>query len=249
MNTTIFAHRGASKIAPENTMPAFKLAKSVGAEGLETDVQLTKDNVPVLIHDETLNRTTNGNGYIKNHTYEQLQRLDAGAWFAEKFQGTSILSLDQFLTWSKKFPLLLNIELKTNIIEYEHIESIVLEHIQRHSLQSRTIISSFNPSTIKRFSKLTSEVETALLLSQRIRDPLSYVKNSGAKALHAKYSLLTRRLVEDCRKENMPLRIYTVNRPPRIMRCYKLGCDAIFTDVPHSAIEYQQLFDHRYGNR
>ncbi|KGP72151.1 glycerophosphodiester phosphodiesterase [Pontibacillus yanchengensis] len=247
MNTSIFAHRGASHFAPENTMPAFELAINVGAEGIETDVQLTKDNIPVLIHDETLHRTTNGSGYVKDHTYNELKTLDAGSWFAPKYQGTSLVTLEEFLTWAQDQSIYINIELKNNIIDYSNIESIVYEYIKAFNLQSRVIISSFNPNSVKRFGKLTNEIETALLLSQRSRNALSYVKQVGASALHAKYSLLTKKLVEDCQDQDLSLRIYTVNRPSRIMRCYKLKCDGIFTDVPHSAIEYQELYRHKHS--
>lgn len=86
MTTKIIAHRGASKLAPENTMYAFELAYNLGAEGIETDVQLTKDNIPVLIHDETVRRTTNSNGYVKDFTFEELSTLDAGSWFSPIFE-------------------------------------------------------------------------------------------------------------------------------------------------------------------
>src|SRR5690625_7581403 len=115
MSNAIFAHRGASKYAPENTMAAFKFAYELGAEGIETDVQLTKDNIPVLIHDERVKRTTNGTGYIKDLTWNQVKQLDAGSWFSKKFTGAGIISLDEFLQWIQFKPLYLNIELKNKI--------------------------------------------------------------------------------------------------------------------------------------
>lgn len=247
MKTAIFAHRGASKLAPENTMQAFQLAYKIGADGIETDVQLTKDQVPILIHDESLHRTTDGTGLLKDYTYDDLKHLDAGSWFSSKFEGASLVTLEEFLTWIEDKPLKMNIELKNNIVDYKHIEALVYEQIKQFNLQNRTIISSFNQNSVKRFSKLSDDIETALLLSKRVRNPISYVKESEANALHAKHTLLSKRLVEECNSNQFPIRIYTVNRPSRIMRCYKLDCDGIFTDVPHTAIEYQELYNYKHG--
>ncbi|KGX86006.1 glycerophosphodiester phosphodiesterase [Pontibacillus litoralis] len=244
MKTAIIAHRGASKIAPENTMPAFKLASKIGADGIETDVQLTKDNIPILIHDETLKRTTNGQGYVKDFTCDELKQLDAGAWFSDKYVGTQILTLEQFLKWAQKEnSFTIHLELKTNIIEYKHIESLVLEQIKHFNLENNTIISSFNPQSIKQMGHLTTKVETALLLSQRTKKPLDYVKQIGADGLHIRYSLLTKRLVEESNQHTIPIRVYTVNRPTQLMRCYKWKCNGLFTDVPHTAMEYQQVYN------
>src|SRR5690625_1608942 len=149
MSNAIFAHRGASKYAPENTMAAFKFAYELGAEGIETDVQLTKDNIPVLIHDERVKRTTNGTGYIKDLTWSQVKQLDAGSWFSKKFTGTGIISLDEFLQWIQFKPLYLNIELKNNRIAYKHIESIVFERIAHYKLIEITILINFNYIIIK----------------------------------------------------------------------------------------------------
>lgn len=249
LKTKIFAHRGASKMAPENTMPAFNLAYNIGADGIETDVQLTKDGIPVLIHDETLRRTSTGTGFVQDHSLEQLKELDFGSWFSPKYSDTSIVTLDEFLTWVKNKDLLINIELKNNVIDYKHLETIVYEKLQHYELINRTIISSFNPKSIKKISKLDSNLETAFLTSQRIRHLLPFSKSLGATAIHAKYRLLTNRLVYRCEQEELALRIYTVNQPSRIMKCFKLGCDGIFTDVPHLAIEYKELYLHKHKRR
>lgn len=110
--TKIIAHRGSSALAPENTMAAFELAYEQGAEGIETDVHLTKDNIPVLIHDENVKRTTNSTGYIKDYTFDQLKQFDAGSWFSVKYAGSTIISLEEFLNWFQDKALCLNIELK-----------------------------------------------------------------------------------------------------------------------------------------
>lgn len=246
MKTAIFAHRGASQLAPENTMPAFQLAYKIGADGIETDVQLTKDQIPVLIHDETLHRTTNGTGLLQDYTYDDLKHLDAGSWFSSKYEGASILTLEEFLTWIQDKPLQMNIELKNNIIDYKQLEAIVYEQLKHFNLQKKTVISTFNYNSVKRFRELSKDVEIAWLLNKRVRDPISYVKDAGATALHLKYTLLSKNIIQACHENEYQLRTYTVNRPSRIMRAYKLGCDGIFTDVPHTAIEYQELYNYKH---
>src|SRR5699024_9996871 len=112
MFTKVFAHRGASGHAPENTMPAFHLAYQMVADGIETEVHLTKDKIPVLFHDEQVKRTTNGRGFIKDMTVKHLKTLDPGSWFSTRFSGTTITTLEEFLSWVKNKPLRINIELK-----------------------------------------------------------------------------------------------------------------------------------------
>ncbi|WP_053219318.1 glycerophosphodiester phosphodiesterase [Virgibacillus senegalensis] len=243
MKTLVFAHRGASKRAPENTMPSFQLAYEMGAEGIETDVQLSKDGIPVLIHDETVRRTTNSVGFVQDYTYEQLQNLDAGSWFSEKYENTRIISLEDFLIWAQPKQLQLNIELKNNVIDYENLEKKVYDLLIKYKLVKRTTISSFNPVSLERFKQIDRKIATALLTSQRINGLVDYTSGLGAKALHIKYRLLNSKVVEECREKDMKLRIYTINRAGAMKKCFQLHTDAIFTDVPDIAIEQRRLFE------
>lgn len=248
MKTLIYAHRGASKLAPENTLPAFQLAYQMGADGIETDIQLTKDNIPILIHDEKLQRTTNGIGFVQNYTYHELQNLDAGSWFSEKYVGTKILSLTDFLEWIKDKPLQLNIELKNNIIDYAHLESIVYQMLVSFGVLKRSLISSFNPISIERFSKIDPNVPTGFLTSRKKKYMISFLKQIGASAVHIKYRQVNTDFVEYCHSHQINVRTYTVNKPSNIMRAYHYGCDAIFTDVPHIALEYRKLYMDKHEN-
>ena len=245
VKTLIFAHRGASKLAPENTMPAFELARAAGADGIETDVQLTKDQIPVLIHDENLRRTTNGTGFVQDYTYAQLRLLDAGSWFSPKFSDSYIVTLDEFLRWFRDQPMFLNLELKTNVIEYKNIERIVYESLKRYHVLERTVISSFNSDSLLRMKDINPSIETAFLTSTNMRNLPQYAKSLECDALHVKHRLLDKKLVKRCHKENLSLRIYTVNRPAMMKKCFQLGVNGIFTDVPHQAIEYRELFKKR----
>lgn len=241
MSTTIFAHRGASKYAPENTMAAFKLAYEMGAEGIETDVQLTKDNIPVLIHDERVKRTTDGTGYIKDLTWNQIKQFDAGSWFSKKFSGTRIISLDEFLQWIQFKPLYLNIELKNNRIAYKHIESIVYERVAHYQLLDRTILSTFNQNSVQQMKKFQKQIEVAFLTSKHNRNLVAYAKELGAHALHIKYRLLKPQLLKACRRENIAVRVYTINKKAHMMCCFTKGCNGVFTDVPDKGIIYRNL--------
>lgn len=242
MTTKIIAHRGASKIAPENTMAAFELAYNLGAEGIETDVQLTKDNIPVLIHDETVSRTTSGNGYVKDFTYDQLAKLDAGSWFSSDFRDAKIITLDDFLTWIKPKDLYINIELKNNKIDYKNLEQIVYDKLKNHRLLERTTISTFSPKSVQRLAPYQDEVEIAFLTSKRNPYLVEYAKKLGANALHIKYRLLNQSLMKASQEQHMPVRVYTVNKYKHMMNCFLQDCDGIFTDVPYKALTYRKVY-------
>ncbi|SNZ10507.1 glycerophosphoryl diester phosphodiesterase [Terribacillus aidingensis] len=242
MSTKIFAHRGASNYAPENTMAAFQMAERMQADGIETDVQLTKDQVPVLIHDESINRTTNKRGLVRNLTYEQLQQLDAGSWFHRDYAGESIISLDYFLSWIKQTSLLLNVELKTNKFPYPGIEEIVLQRLQEHHMTDRTTISSFNPDSIRRTAVLDSAIDTGFLTSKRPKQLFSLMEEIGAKAMHPKFRLLNKKLLVECQQRNIPIRVYTVNQPVYILKALEAACDTIISDVPDRALDLRKSY-------
>lgn len=242
LQTKIFAHRGASRLAPENTMAAFEIADVLESEGMETDVHLTKDDIPVLIHDEKVNRTTNGVGYIKDYPFNELRQLDAGSWFSKAFRDTPILSLEEFLKWSKSKSFSINLELKNNKIDYKNLEFIVYEMIVHFGLQERIILSTFNSESIKRMRHMNSELGVAFLTSKRNRNLVKNVRDLGANALHIKYRLLKSRLMQEAQHENMSVRVYTVNKKPPMFRCFKAHCSGIITDVPDDGIKYREQF-------
>ncbi|WP_369797407.1 glycerophosphodiester phosphodiesterase [Paucisalibacillus sp. EB02] len=243
--TKIIAHRGASKLAPENTMYAFELGYKLGAEGIETDVQLTKDNIPVLIHDETVKRTTSGTGYVKDYTYEELSKLDAGSWFSPEFRNARIITLEEFLVWIKPKDLYINIELKNNKIDYKNLESIVYNMLKTHRLLERTTLSTFNPNSVKRLVTYQNNIEIAFLTSKKYPNLVEYARKLGANALHVKYRLVNQQLMEQAYEKNMPVRVYTVNKYKPMMHCFNQGCDGIFTDVPYKALTFRKVFQYK----
>lgn len=243
MKTLIFAHRGASKYAPENTMPAFELAYQQGAEGIETDVQLTKDHIPVLIHDERINRVTNKTGFVMDYTYDQLHSLDVGSWFGSQFTNVNIISLDTFLQWAKPKDILINLELKTNKIAYKGIEPIVYQLIKKYDMLDRIILSSFNHETIVRCKEIDSSLTTAFITSTKRADLAKFANQLHASGLHIKYRLLTRNQTKMAAKSNLYTGCYTVNRPHQMMRCFKLKCYNLFTDKPDLALKTRKLYE------
>src|SRR3712207_1905347 len=139
-----FAHRGFSGKYPENTLLAFEKAIELGVDGIELDVHLSKDNEMVIIHDENVSRTTNGEGYIKDLTYEEISKLDASYIYTGQYGFNKIPTLREYFELVKDKDVITNIELKTNIFEYPGIEQKVWELIQEYHLESKVIISSFN---------------------------------------------------------------------------------------------------------
>ncbi|MGM8213345.1 glycerophosphodiester phosphodiesterase [Virgibacillus sp. W0430] len=243
MQTKIIAHRGASKVAPENTLYAFQLAYEYGADGIETDVHLTKDRVPVLIHDEHVKRTSDGFGFIKDLTWKELKSFDFGSWFSDSYADAKIMSLEELLHWIRNRELFLNIELKNNKIDYPHLEEIVCDMIMHYELKQRTTLSSFNAKSIARLQKRTDAIEVAFLTSKsKFVGLASYAKAIGAQALHVKYRLLNKRLVKQCNALQLPIRVYTVNKFAHMHKCFLLECDGLFTDIPKQAVQCRNSY-------
>ncbi|RJE89799.1 glycerophosphodiester phosphodiesterase [Paenibacillus sp. 1011MAR3C5] len=164
MNNPCVAHRGWSGRAPENTMAAFRMAlEAPEVAWIELDVQLSKDAVPVVIHDYNLRRTTNGRGEVRDWTAAELASLDAGSWFSPKFKGESIPTLDEVLRESAGRAKL-NIELKTDGIRYPGIEGKVLERVYEYGRQEDVVFTSFHPGTLQRLRKLSDHVRLGLIL-------------------------------------------------------------------------------------
>lgn len=245
LQTKIFAHRGASQLAPENTMEAFHLAYEMGADGIETDVQLTKDGVPVLIHDIRVDRTTNGHGFVKDFTYDELVKLDAGSWFSKTYAGTKILSLKQFLTWIKPTSLLLNLELKNNQIDYEQLETIVYDMLRQHRLLERTVISTFSTKSIETLQTYRGQVEIAYLTSKGRADLVNYAKQIEADAIHINYRLLKRALLHEATQHKLAIRVFTVNRRWHMLKCFQLGVAGLFTDIPAKAVNMRRYLKNK----
>ncbi|HSH25922.1 MAG TPA: glycerophosphodiester phosphodiesterase [Massilibacterium sp.] len=235
MQTLIIAHRGSSKMCPENTMAAFYRALEDKSDGIELDVQLTKDQVPVVIHDETLNRTTNKKGYVTDYTWNELKRLNAGSWFHRSFTSEKIPSLEEVLQWICTKPLFLNIELKNAIIDYEGIEHAVLTLVKQYNMLERTIFSSFNHTSLVRLKQLDPFAEIAPLYNARLIEPWNYVAQFGGTGIHPAFRTLDEKSVQQFKAHGLTIRSYTVNRNTHLKKAFQWNLDAIVTDVPQVA--------------
>lgn len=227
-----FAHRGASGYCPENTMAAFLKAIQMGATGLETDVQMTKDRQLVLIHDETLNRTTGVDGLVKDYTLEELKQLDAGSWYHEAYRGEKIPALEELLELARKHEIILNLELKNNIIQYPEIEKLTADLVRTYGLTERVIISSFNHYSLVTLKKLAPELETAVLYMEGLYEPWEYARRIGASALHPYRFAVTKESVREAGARGISTRPFTVNEESGMRWMIEAGVAGIFTDYP-----------------
>lgn len=235
--TQIFAHRGSSGTHPENTMAAFIEAERVGADGLEFDVQMTKDNELVIIHDERVDRTTNGNGWVKEFKLAELKKLNAGA---KKNSTEKIPTLKEVLGWSKGNKMTLNIELKTGIVEYPDIEEKVIEMITDFGVTNRVILSSFNHYSVEKVHKIDPGLTTAILFMEGLFQPWQYAKSIGASGLHCYWRAASEEFIRGAQQAKIAVRPFTVNRKPLIQRFIRSKCTGIFTDFPERAHEIRE---------
>ena len=164
MEPLVIAHRGANKIAPENTLSAFKKALETGADGIETDVQLTKDGKMVMHHNYTIDANSNGNGRIDSHTLEELRQFDFGIVKGEEFRGEKIPTLDEVLEISKDFKVI-NIELKAPMDRNIPYVKMVADAVVKSGLMDKIIISAFDHSLLNEMKKYNSEIKVGVLIS------------------------------------------------------------------------------------
>lgn len=230
--TEIFAHRGASGYAPENTLEAFRLAMEQGADGMELDVHLTKDGEVVVIHDETLDRTSNGHGNVRDYTLEKLKKFSFHNHM-EKYQGVQIPTLKEVLNLVKNSCMKVNIELKTGIYWYEGIEEKTMDIVKTIGMEDRVIYSSFNHYSIQKVLEQNSDAETAYLFSDVPLNMEKYAKDTGVKGLHpAVYHLKMADFLETYMKSGLKVRVWTVNNKEDMKMFIDAGVDAIITNYP-----------------
>lgn len=186
----VLAHRGFSSRYPENSMLAFERALALGADGAEFDVQITKDGVPVVFHDENLIRITGTDAILKDLTWEELQRFDISYRFRGECPPQRIPSLEEYFSLVRDYNFLSNIELKTAIYEYEGIERMVIDLVRQYGLNDRVILSSFNHYTLLRCKAIAPELPCGLLYECRIAEPQDYARRLGMEFLHPDYRFL-----------------------------------------------------------
>ena len=236
--TWVIAHRGFSGRAPENTVAAIREAIAIGADMTEIDVTLTADERVVVIHDETLQRTTNGTGMVAQHSFDEIRSLDAGSWFAPQFVGEKVPTLDEILDTTNG-RILLNVEIKSEAVD-RGISDKVAAAIRDSGMADQVIVSSFSPTALEQIHAKAPEIRTAVLYNpelQRGKDPAEIVHGLGASVFNIRGSRLKAKMLSSCREHGIPVGVYTVDKPKKMKRWVKKGIDAIFTNHPDRLIE------------
>ena len=230
--TKNFAHRGFSGNYPENTMLAFKKAFEAGADGIELDVQLTKDGEVVIIHDETIDRTTDGKGEVSSYTYEEIKKFDASFKFKGQYGKNLIPSLREYFEYIKDKNIVTNIELKTGVKEYLGIEEKVWDLIQEYNLQEKVIISSFNHFSVLRMKSIAPDLKYGLLTESWIINAGKYTKEVGVECYHPYFSNMTKEIVEEIKSHGIEINTFTVNEEKDIRDMIEKGIDIIIGNYP-----------------
>lgn len=231
--TLVWGHRGASGYAPENTIPAFEKAVEMGADGIELDVQLTKDGELVVIHDETIDRTSDGSGWVKDLSYAKLSKYNYNRIHPE-YERVQIPTLEEVYELIKPTNLTINVELKTGEIFYPELEERVLDLTARMGMEKRVIYSSFNHYTVQKIKELNPEAQTGMLYSDGIINPVSYgAYVVGVNAMHpALYNLQYDGYMKDCKKHNLRVHVWTVNEEQDMRSVCEKQVDAMITNYP-----------------
>jgi len=225
-----FAHRGASALAPENTLSAFREAVDRGCDWIETDVRLTSDLVPILIHDDSVDRTTGGRGTVGRMALRQVLRLDAGSWFGRRFRGERIPTLDEALEWSRG-RCGLNLEMKEEDRREEAVRRMI-RSVLAHAAVERVLFSSFRAADLLRIRAALPRARLGWLVSRSSRGLKPLARRTGLFALHPKDSLITPWLVRRCRRMGLAVHVWVVNRPERLAQLEAMGVRGVMTDDP-----------------
>lgn len=234
----VIAHRGASFVAPENTLLAFRLAAELGADAIEIDAKLTADGHAVIHHDRTLDRTTDGSGPLSAITLEELQRLDAGSHLDRKFAGECIPTLRQvFQEIGDR--LLMNIELTNYARPFNQLPEVVSRMIFEFDLMGRVLISSFNPIALIKMRRFAPEIPLGLLVMDT--EPVWLISFfrfvTPYQAYHPSFPMVDIQLVQREHHLGHQVNVWTVNEKDQIRELVGMGVDGVITDVPDIARE------------
>lgn len=242
----VFGHRGASKYAPENTIAAFELALHQGAEAFELDTMLSADGIPVVIHDRTVDRTTDGSGKVDQISTKKLRALDAGSTFSPKFTNERIPLLEEVFTIFKDRALI-NVELKNFYNPFNLLPEIVVEIASKMDVLDQLLFSSYIPPNLNRIKRLIPKAKVAILCSKGF---LGYLPRSKVFSMispayvHPHFKDISKRFIEKQHHINRKVNTWTVNQETDIVELIKQGVDGIITNDPKLAYKIK----HRMKN-
>lgn len=226
----IIAHRGASGYTPENTMAAFERAVQLGAGFIETDLHLTRDARFVAIHDDTLERTSNGRGPVRDHTLAELRALDVGMWYDRQFAGQRIPTLEEILTFARTQDVVFYLEIKHGAAWGMH--HALIGALQNAENAARTVVISFDASTLAPLPKLDPGIMMGLLVDHARPDPVKAATDLGARQLCPRADLVSSELVDRAHAADLQVVAWTVNDLKQMRSLIQMGIDGIMTDRP-----------------
>lgn len=242
----LFAHRGASHYSPENTLASFEIAIKQQADAIELDVKLTADGHVVVIHDQTVDRTTDGSGNVADMRLAEIKELDAGIHYDVQFMSEKVPTLEEVLLHNAK-RILINIELTNYSSIFDNLPEIVGEIVHHYDYEDLILFSSFNPIALLRIKKVLPEVPIGLLClpGKYGAIPRSHWLNRlSHEAIHPEYEDTTRDLIRAAHKHNKRVHAYTVNHVEEMQNMFDIEVDGIFTDNPLLA---RQILNQQLG--
>lgn len=242
MRPLVIGHRGAMALAPENTLASFELALAQGADGVECDVHLTRDGQVVVMHDFSLERTTNGKGAIAEKTLSDLAELDAGSWFGSEFVGERVPTLDQFLAVlqreaaRREHPPIAVIELKAGSGRYPGIEKAVVEAVRRAQWSAHTVLISFDHVAIQETKRLAPEISAGILYHAAPIDAPAMARAALADVLGPSRELLNAEAVERAQASGLQVFVWTALTPAHARQLAAMGVEAFGANHPQEAL-------------
>lgn len=228
----VYAHRGYSGKYPENTMLAFRKAVETGCDGIELDVQLTKDGNVVVIHDEEIDRTTDGTGAVEQYSLEELQKFNANKTHPDVKSYERIPSFDEYCGWVKTTNVITDIELKTGTVYYRDLERKTLDIVKSHDLEKKVFFSSFNPLSVIKIKHMAPDIPCGLLVEQPIRHAGFMCRMFGIDYYHPGKKTLTEDIVMECHANGRLVNVWTITTREEAVRLKRLNVDGIFTNFP-----------------
>jgi glycerophosphoryl diester phosphodiesterase len=228
----VTAHRGASSVAPENTLSAMVAAVEAGAEFAELDVGLSRDGEVVLMHDRTLDRTTNGTGNLGDYSLEELRGLEAGSWFSQEFTGEPIPTLREIIRFAKG-QLKLNIEIK-NSQEEPTIAAAVVDLIRSEDFIEECMVTSFSRETIEEVKRIAPEIMTGFIFGEDYPDD---VFQGGWEVLSSNHQVVDSAFVARAKEGGKKVHVWTVDDRDLMLRLIGLGVDGIISNRPALLLE------------
>ena len=230
--TSVVGHRGAMGVCPENTLGAFEHAASLGAEWIELDVRLSKDGVPMVLHDASLERTTSGRGPIASQRATALEKLDAGTWFHERFGRERLPRLDAVLAWAKGRGIRVEIEMKGEPTTDERLPRAVLDCVARHEMKRDVLLISFDHHATKQAKAIEPTVRTGVLYIARPVDEIALARNARADVLLPHASFVSSESVRAAHAKGLAIATWASSDPAFLRTLVATGIDGITVDHP-----------------